>query len=188
MSHAADVTAYKQATTDTGIDGILHVPHDRNLTDAVIQQIKTNGQFVTPTLAIFAAALHRPNPAIIHTSARPTVIYNTRALYRAGIPLLAGTDTVGPIAPEVSIPYGATLHQELGSFVETIGMTPEEATNAATADAAKYHKLDDRGVIREGMRTDLLLLGSNPLEDIKNTRDVAADWVGGRKYPGPSMV
>jgi imidazolonepropionase-like amidohydrolase len=105
-------------------------------------------------------------------------------MYHAGIPLLAGTNAVGPIAPNISLPYGDTLHGELQHFVEDVGMIPAEAINAATSVAARYHRLGDRGMIKEGMRADLVLLGSDPLVDIRNTRDVKAVWVEGRKCVG----
>jgi imidazolonepropionase-like amidohydrolase len=60
-----------------------------------------------------------------------------------------------------------------------------EAINAATSVSAKYHRLHDRGVIDEGMRADLVLLGSNPLTSIKSTRDIVDVWVDGRRFAGP---
>jgi imidazolonepropionase-like amidohydrolase len=65
MSHASDVAAYIQAI-ETGIDGIQHTPMDRNLTAALIQQIKSNKQFVTPTMTIFAYELDPPNPKVLN--------------------------------------------------------------------------------------------------------------------------
>lgn len=192
MSHASDIAAYIQAI-ETKIDGIQHIPRDGKLTDQYVQQIKANGQFVTPTLAIFNAALHSGSTAILQflggapgpsNNSWENVVYNTKAVYDAGIPMLAGTDAVGPIAPNVTLAFGETLHQEMEMFVKDIGMTPAEAINAATKVAAKYHHLTDRGEIKEGMKADLVLLGSDPLEDIRNTRDIVAIWAGGRKYPG----
>jgi imidazolonepropionase-like amidohydrolase len=42
--------------------------------------------------------------------------------------------------------------------------------------------IDDRGVVAEGKRADLLLLEGNPLEDIKNTRRIAGVIVAGKLY------
>jgi imidazolonepropionase-like amidohydrolase len=192
MSHASDVAAYTQAI-ETGIDGIQHTPMDGNLTAALIQQIKSNKQFVTPTMTIFAYGLDPPNPTFLNLlggKSKPgnntwyNVVHNVRAMYHAGIPLLAGTDSVGPIAPNVTLAFGDTLHEGMQHFVEDVDMTPVEAINAATRVAAKYHRLHDQGVIAEGMRADLVLLGKNSLEDISNTRDVVGVWVEGRRYTG----
>jgi imidazolonepropionase-like amidohydrolase len=192
MSHASDINAYKQAI-NTHIDGIQHLPDNDNLTASMIEHMKHNKQFVTPTLSIHAFSLHPLNPAVL-TFLRGTtnpgnsswynILHNVRAMYHAGIPLLAGTDAVGPIAPNITLPFGETMHRELQYFVEDVGMSPAEAINAATKVAAKYHRLHDRGVICEGMRADFMLLGSDPLVDIKNTRDLKGVWVEGRKYAG----
>jgi imidazolonepropionase-like amidohydrolase len=192
MSHASDIHAYTQAI-ETGIDGIQHTPMDGNLTADLVQQIKCKKQFVTPTMAIFSFALNPPNPmflTFLKGSPNPgnntwtNIVHNVRAMYHAGIPLLAGTDAVGPIGPNVTLAFGDTLHKEMQHLVEDMGMTPAEAINAATRVAAKFHRLHDRGVIREDMRADLVLLGSNPLEDIRSTRDIAGVWIEGRRFTG----
>jgi hypothetical protein len=87
MSHASDVAAYTQAI-ETGIDGIQHTPMDGNLTAALIQQIKSNKQFVTPTMTIFAYGLDPPNPTFLNLlggKSKPgnntwyNVVHNVRA-------------------------------------------------------------------------------------------------------------
>lgn len=196
MSHASDLSAYTQAIT-TGIDGIQHTPDDGNLTASLIEKLQASGQFVTPTLTVHAFGLNPINPTLLQfLRGKPTpgnsswsnVIHNARSMYRAGIPILAGTDAVGPIAPGIWLPFGETLHGELGRLVEDVGMSPAEAINAATSVAARYHRLCDRGVIANGMRADMVLLGSNPLEDIGNTKDIKGVWVEGRRYGGELKV
>lgn len=190
MGHASELEAYKQAS-ETGIHGIQHIPRNGNLTDAVVHRIKANGQHVTPTLSIFAAALNPPNPAFAQflgigndfsNNSWANIVHNARALYRANVPILAGTDAFGTLAPNLTLPIGEMLHRELELLVDDVGMSPAEAINSATIVAAKYHGMNDRGVIQAGMRADLLLLGSNPLENVRNTRDIVSVWVGGRKY------
>ncbi|KAH7389487.1 hypothetical protein DE146DRAFT_664263 [Phaeosphaeria sp. MPI-PUGE-AT-0046c] len=196
MSHASDFSAYKQAI-DTGIDGIQHTPTDGNITASMIRHMRAKKQFVTPTMTILAFAFDPPNPLVLtFLRGRPTpgnsswsiVVHNVRAMYRAGIPLLAGTDAVGPISPNITLPFGDTLHGELQHLVEDVGMSPAEAIDSATRVAAKHHCLQDRGAIEVGMRADFILLNSDPLEDIKNTRDIAGVWVEGRKFAGPTPV
>lgn len=57
-----------------------------------------------------------------------------------------------------------------------------EALRAATVLAAQHHKLTDHGTIAPGMRADLILLDSNPLANISNTRDIEKVWVKGIEY------
>lgn len=97
----------------------------------------------------------------------------TARAIREGALVLAGTD-----AGDLFVPPGASLHEELALLVEA-GMTEMQALRAATSDAAAVLGLADRGAIRKGARADLLILGSDPLDDIENTRDIDHVIVGG---------
>lgn len=93
-----------------------------------------------------------------------------RKLHAAGVPFLAGTDT--PAGVDV-IP-GISLHLELQRFVAA-GFTPLQALQTATINPAKfYNKLSDYGTVQPGRIADLVLLEANPLDDIANTRKIAA--------------
>jgi imidazolonepropionase-like amidohydrolase len=92
-------------------------------------------------------------------------------MQRAGVRLLAGTDGSFP---------GFDLHDELGLLVRA-GLTPMEALQAATRNAAEFFGLSAKlGTIGRGKTADLVLLDGNPLEDIANTRKIAAVILGGR--------
>jgi imidazolonepropionase-like amidohydrolase len=98
------------------------------------------------------------------------------ALHRAGAPFLAGTDT----PPGVFVFPGFSLHDELELFVQA-GFTPVEALQTATLNPAVYLGLAERlGTIEAGKVADLVLLDANPLDDIRNTRKVAAVVLRGR--------
>ena len=91
-----------------------------------------------------------------------------------------GTIAAGSAAPLV--PYGLGLHVELEEFVRA-GMTPFQALQTATVNAARALGLDSEiGTIEPGKRADLTFLGSDPLQDIRNTRDVRRVMKGGRVY------
>jgi imidazolonepropionase-like amidohydrolase len=96
---------------------------------------------------------------------------------RAGVPILAGTDT----AAGVRVYPGFSLHEELELLV-LAGLTPMEALQAATKNAGKYLGLADTGTIEKGKRADLVLLDSNPLADIKNTRKIQSVVLDGRYF------
>jgi hypothetical protein len=103
----------------------------------------------------------------------------TGMLYRAGVPLLAGTDT-----PEPFCPPGLALHQELEMLVES-GLTPSAALTAATLNNARVLKMDaSLGSIEAGKLADLVLLGADPLADIRNTRKIRGVIKGGRIASG----
>lgn len=188
MSHASDLESYIQAI-ESRSDGIQHTPDDGNLSLISIDDIKRNGQWVTPTISVFAEMLSKPEVSMLlrGTSSRgnssmSNVYANVRAMHRAGVPILAGTDAVGYIPTiNVTYPFGISLHQELQNLVEA-GMTPVEALNAATRVPALFHRLNDRGFIAPGMRADLILLNSNPLVNVSNSLDIERVWAGGRQY------
>jgi hypothetical protein len=97
-------------------------------------------------------------------------------MHRAGVPFLAGTDT----AAGVNILPGFSLHEELEIFVEA-GLSPIEALQTATRNPAQFlGRTRDLGTVAKGKLADLLLLDANPLDDIRNTRRIAAVFANGR--------
>src|SRR4029077_18135593 len=96
---------------------------------------------------------------------------------KAGVPILAGTDT----AAGVRVYPGFSLHEELELLVQA-GLTPMQALQASTANAAKYLGLADTGTIEKGKQADLVLLDSNPLQDIKSTRKIQSVVLAGRYF------
>ncbi len=100
------------------------------------------------------------------------------ALHRAGVPFLAGTDTVAG----VHVFPGFSLHDELGLLVMA-GFTPLEALRSATLLPAEYLSMSDRlGRVETGKMADLVLLDANPLDDIGSTRRIRAVVANGRFF------
>jgi len=94
---------------------------------------------------------------------------------RAGVPILAGTDT----AAGVRVYPGFSLHQELSLLVKA-GLSPMQALQSATSNAAKFLELADSGTIERGKRADLVLLDADPLTNIANTHKISAVVLNGR--------
>jgi len=62
------------------------------------------------------------------------------------------------------------------------GLRPEDALRAATANsAAALGIARDFGTLEKGKRADMILLGGDPLQDIRNTRKIERVWIGGRE-------
>ena len=107
----------------------------------------------------------------------------TLAMFRAGVPFMAGTDT----AAGVHIFPGFSLHQELALFVQA-GLTPMQALQTATRNPAEFMgRLKDLGTIEQGKLADLVLLDANPLNDITNTRKIRAVVLAGRYLDRPAL-
>jgi hypothetical protein len=99
----------------------------------------------------------------------------TGAAHRAGVQVLAGTDSGG-------VPYlydGFSLHDELALLVDA-GFSPMQALQSATSQAARFLELPDTGSVEVGNRADLILLRADPLADIHNTSKIEAVILGGR--------
>lgn len=102
-----------------------------------------------------------------------------RAMHRAGVPFLAGTDTPNPF-----VFPGFSLHDELALLVGEGGFTPLEALQAATRDPARFlGREKDLGTVEPGKLADLVLLDADPLADIHNTTRIAAVVANGRLLP-----
>jgi len=106
-----------------------------------------------------------------------------RDMHRAGVGILAGSDAG---ANEYSFP-GFSLHDELAAFVGA-GLTPMEALQTATLNAARYLGMTDAfGTVEMGKTADLVLLEADPLSDIANTRKIAAVVLNGRFIAKPEL-
>ena len=101
----------------------------------------------------------------------------TLELYRAGVPLIVGSDS-----PCAFLPPGSTMHREMEMLVR-VGIPPVEVLNAATVNGAKVLRQDSLGVIAAGKVADLVILNGDPLADISNTRKIAAVIYHGRVLP-----
>ncbi|MFA6113970.1 MAG: amidohydrolase family protein [Sphingomonas sp.] len=102
---------------------------------------------------------------------------NLKLLSDAGVQIAMGTDTGAPTGRW----QGYFEHLEMQMMVEA-GLTPMKVLVAATGGAAKVMRIDDMvGTLRPGRQADLLVLGANPLADIRNTHSLEQVWIAGRK-------
>jgi hypothetical protein len=101
---------------------------------------------------------------------------NVAEMHKAGMTLLAGTDIGAPLL----VP-GFSLHDELALLVTAAGMTPLQAVQAATISPARVVDVGDSlGSIDVGKIADLVVLETNPLLDIRNTKRIYAVIANGR--------
>ncbi|AHM58762.1 amidohydrolase [Flammeovirgaceae bacterium 311] len=108
---------------------------------------------------------------------KPLMLERTIQLHKKGVGLLAGTD--------LGVPYifpGSSLHEELELYVKS-GMSPLDALRTATINPAKFLKMEETiGSVQEGKIADLVVLDSNPLEDISSIRNIVTVVFKGRVY------
>jgi hypothetical protein len=99
-------------------------------------------------------------------------------MQRAGVAILSGSGSDKCEA----------LHDELELMVAA-GLTPAEALRSATVEPARFFDATaSMGSIDRGKNADLVLLDADPLVDIRNTRKIAAVFVGGRYLPKARLM
>ncbi len=200
-----------QHLVDQGIDALAHSIRDKPVDSALIASMKRHNTWLAaPTLsredALFAylktpAFASDPfftrgvSPDVLKTitspefqkkaAADPNISHypetlkigmkNLKALADAGVRYGMGTDTGVPGRFQ-----GFFEHVELELMVQA-GLTPMQAIVAATGSGAEFLKAKDLGTLEPSKWADLIVLGKNPVTDIKNTRTIEAVFLAGNK-------
>jgi imidazolonepropionase-like amidohydrolase len=110
-----------------------------------------------------------------------------RALHKAGVPLMAGSDT----AQAFHI-WGPGLIKEVEA-IGAAGLPPMEALRSATVVPRDYFRslvdggsasgrAADFGTVEKGARADLILLAKDPSEDLANLRSLRTVIAAGRVH------
>jgi imidazolonepropionase-like amidohydrolase len=99
----------------------------------------------------------------------------TRTLHEAGVPLILATDVLGALVQGFS-PPGAPASRGRGPY-------SLEALRTGTVNVAAYLREPDAGTLQVGKRADFILVGGNPLRDIKAAADVRGVFVRNRWLP-----
>jgi len=131
-------------------------------------------------------ALAKPDDALdrikkIYDMALP----NLKKLEDAGITIAAGTD-----AGNIGTIHGPALFREF-QLMKEAGLTPMQILQCATANAAKLFGGDTGahiGKIENGCFADLVILKSNPIDDIKNASDIDSVMKNGVLYPAQELL
>lgn len=153
--YASDVAFLIEA----GVDSIEHGILEEEAPPELLHAWAKKHTFLIPTLSITEVVSNASQQSYLHQASR-----NLGHAVKAGVRIAAGTDSMVGAMP------ADTLHQELQLMVAA-GVTPAQAIQAATSNAAEVLRLHDRGLIKTGMAADLVLLNSDPLEGIESVSD-----------------
>jgi imidazolonepropionase-like amidohydrolase len=105
---------------------------------------------------------------------------NLKTLEDAGITIAAGTD-----AGNIGTIHGPALFREF-QLMKEAGLTPMQILQCATTNAAKTFGGETGpkiGAIAPGKFADLVILKSNPLDDIAHASDIDSVMKNGVLYP-----
>ncbi|WP_288381616.1 CIA30 family protein [uncultured Massilia sp.] len=193
-----------RAVLEAGVDGLTHLFTGETIDAQGLARLAArHGAFVIPTFTVleseagvqhddlladpaFASLLDKEMQSLLKarygTAPRPARLAApkalTAALYKAGVPVLAGTD-----AGNAGTQHGASMHRELAALVDA-GLAPVDALAAATSLPAKVFRLGQRGRIDKGYKADLLLVEGDPSVDIRATRRIVEVWKDGESANG----
>lgn len=130
----------------------------QSLSDKIIADIRANSCNANPNAAAREERLKA----------------NFMKMIDAGARLVLGSDT--GVRPGNA--YGSGDHHEIARWVN-LGLKPAEAIVAATSRPAELLGFKDVGTLAESKAADFIVLNANPLDDIRNTRQIAGVYLRG---------
>ena len=144
----------------------------------MINALVENSVPVDPTLSIYETMLRDDGYGFSDPQNQlrwAKVLQLTKIMHDKGVQILSGSDI-----PNFGLIPGASLHNELELLTEA-GIKPLEVVAIATNNGAEALGIDNRvGTIEAGKEADVIILTSNPIENISNTKGIEAVIVDGR--------
>lgn len=204
VAHASAYEPFQMAL-DAKADIITHAPMDQCVSADMVNRMVANKVVSVPTLSMMEATSQRPPvSALFRLMLQPSLFMaiiraktgggkqppkyvnakdSVKAMYDAGVPVLAGTDCHDEPNSFFDVKHGESMHHEMELLVDA-GMSTVDVLRAATILPAVHFGLQDRGVVEAGKRADLVLLSDNPIKDIKATQSIVRVWCGGVEVNG----
>ena len=149
--------------------GARSIEHGTYLSTETMELMKERGTWLVPTWITIEDLDEEANNYVLRLRGMhmlPQLEKVIREAYEMGVKIVTGADNR---YEERSI---NRISLEVEAFVN-FGMTHFDALQAATTNAAELLRVNDRtGRIAEGYEADLIVVPSNPLEEIKGLQDV----------------
>ena len=131
----------------------------------------------TPKSIVYPRSIRRQRAPEAHYN-HFFVAEEAEELNEQGVPVVIGAH--GQLA-------GLGAHWEIWMMAQG-GFSPFEALRGATIDGARYFGMDSEiGSIEPGKLADLVIIDGNPLQNIRESQNVAYTMLNGRLYDASSM-
>jgi imidazolonepropionase-like amidohydrolase len=190
-----------------GVDGFAHLVRDKELDSEAIALIRERKVLIMPNLGLAESRTYPHVPPWLDDAllkevapaaeiARVRASYGTRSaqvvkaaqetyrIMQANLTkLLAAGATIGFGTDAGAVPdyfYAYSAHHELQLMVAA-GMTAAQALTAATVTNATFLRMPEHGTLERSHSADFVVLDGNPLDDIANTKKIAAVYLQGRE-------
>jgi imidazolonepropionase-like amidohydrolase len=165
--------------------GVDSIEHGSMLSAEGARLMKERGTFHVPTISAIRGIVDHADEVPAYAVEKATALVELaregfRRSLRGGVRIACGTDAGTPFNPHGNTPI------EIVRMVEW-GMTPLQAMRSATSHAAALLRLADVGMVAVGAAADLVLFGSNPLEDIRAVLEPAVVIKGGELVARPML-
>jgi len=200
-----------------GIDGLVHSIRDRDVDDALINEMKAKNVFYTPTLTaheskftyadkpswIGEQSMREVYPAqltaflvdetVIGKIKRDPNLSKFREQYATAVKNLKKMAdggvriALGTDSGIANTFTGYFEHREL-ELMEAAGMTPSDVVKAATSTPAAILGMADNGTLAVGKNASFLILTANPLEKARNSREIYKIYVNGHEMDRPGIL
>jgi imidazolonepropionase-like amidohydrolase len=166
-----------QWASEAGVDSVEHGSY---IDDAAIQMMKSKGTYLVPTLYLGdwmmenAAKIGLPE---MYAAKMRAVVPQARAklkkAFDAGVKVAFGTDAA-------VYPHGLNAH-EFAVYVR-MGMTPLQAIQTATINAADLLGWDRIGTLEPGKYADIIAVNGDPTKDVTLLQNPVFVMKGGVVY------
>ncbi len=162
--------------------GVASIEHGSMLTPEIIREMKKRGTYYVPTIYLNDTPLPPGTPEWTvkkNEFLKGHVENSFKLALREKINIAMGTDA------------GVLKHDEAGKEFNAMvrrGMSPLQALQSATIDAADLLGVTDRGEIKPGLLADIIAVQGNPLSDITEMERVVFVMKGGEIVKMPAQA
>ncbi len=157
-----------------GADIIAHAWFDSLITNNELKKWEQRNFYIIPTLLVHVSIKKQLNPKS-YTLTEEQMINEIGRLYKAGITIVAGSDS-----PADNLNFTTDFYKELELYARA-GMTTIDVLKSATINPSKAFKIKDKGIIKEGLSADFVLINGDLLNDMKKIYEIESVWKKGTR-------